>query len=423
MKIQYRSLFPEGTAPLAAGLLVNGITSYAFFIVSNRALGDAAYGHLAVLWVLVYILGPGLFQPLEQEIARATALRRSIGQGSAPILRQVLRIGVAQFLLVAAGLTLAWGFGLAELLGDNASLLLALGLALMMFMFAQCARGVLAGRHEFRIYRTYSAAEGTIRLAAAVGLATLGIATVGAYAFTLALAFAVATLVSVASLRPFVRPGPPASLAQVTPNFAWLLIASVSEAFLLNVGPLALGIVGRELGAELPGLLLNGLIVARVPLFFFQAVRASLLPNLSARVGARDFAGFRGLQLRLVGAVAVVAVVNVLVMVTLGPWLVSVLFGDVLRVVDMGLLAAGAGGFMILVSLSLGLVALGKMRMAALAFLVGVVAFPVAMSAEFEPLLRVEVALLAAIATAMVATAIMLRFQYAHNKRMGIRNN
>ena len=75
------------------GLVINGLSTYGFLVLAHAAIGDEAYGGLAVLWALMYILGPGLFQPLEQEVARATAARGSRGEGSAPVLREAAKVG------------------------------------------------------------------------------------------------------------------------------------------------------------------------------------------------------------------------------------------------------------------------------------------------------------------------------------------
>ena len=99
---------PSGTTAIGYGLLINGVATYGFLIIARRALGDDAYGGLAVLWGLVYILGPGLFQPLEQEIARVTADRASRGLGSAPVLRTASRIGLVELLIVVIAVLVAW---------------------------------------------------------------------------------------------------------------------------------------------------------------------------------------------------------------------------------------------------------------------------------------------------------------------------
>ena len=419
MSLRDRSPLPEGATAIGVGLVVNGIATYAFLIVARRALGDEAYGGLAVLWGLVYILGPGLFQPLEQEIARATANRASREEGSAPVLRQAARIGIVQLILVEAAVIAAWPLGLDGLLDHDIFLLLALLLSLAFFMGAECIRGVLSGRHEFNRYRSYFAAEGIARLVMAGVLALIGIEVVGAYATAIAVAFAVATVVAVGALRPFVKPGPPAPLGEVTPALGWLLVTSLSEAFLLNVGPVALEIVGKDLGEEVPGVFLNGLIISRVPLFFFQAVRAALLPNLARLAGDDDLNGFRDLQLRLVAAVMSVAAVSVAVMALVGPWLVEFLFGDELGSLDMALLSASGGGLMILLSLSLGLVALDHTRLAVIGFVVGVAVFPIALTFANEPFLRVESALVATVSAGAIVTAVLLRYEYAVHARAG----
>jgi O-antigen/teichoic acid export membrane protein len=399
--------------------VVNGLTTYAFLVVARRALGDEAYGGLAVLWGLVYILGPGLFQPLEQEIARATAHRAGRGEGSAPVLRQATRVGSAELALVVLGVLVAWPLGLDGLLDHRLDLLVALVMALAAFMAAECVRGVLSGRHEFRRYSAYFAAEGLGRLVLAGVLAAFGIAVVGAYAVSVAVAFAIATFVGIGRLRPFVKPGPPAPLNELTSALGWLLVASLGEAFMLNVGPVALEIVADDLGEEAPGVFLNGLIISRVPLFFFQAVKAALLPTLARQAGENDLSGFRDIQLRLVSAVVAVASISIVVMAMIGPWLVEALFGDEIGSLDMALLSASGGGLMVMLSLSLGLVALDHTRLAVMGYIVGVAAFPIALTFADEPFLKVETALVAAVVTGSLVTAALLKYEYSLHARAG----
>jgi O-antigen/teichoic acid export membrane protein len=189
-----------------------------------------------------------------------------------------------------------------------------------------------------------------------------------------------------------------------------LLATSLSEAFLLNVGPVAMKVLSDDEAA--PGILLNGLIISRMPLFFFQAVKAALLPNLATLAGEDDLHGFRDLQLRLVGAVTAVAALSVVGMAILGPWLVETLFGDSLSSRDMLLLAASGGGLMIMLSLSLGLVALNHTRLAVIGFFVGVAVFPPALLLATDPFLSVEIALVSAVTAGALVTAALLRYEY-----------
>ncbi|MEM8705318.1 MAG: hypothetical protein AAGE98_02595 [Actinomycetota bacterium] len=414
-----RSPLPDGTPAIALGLAINGLSTYGFLVLARRAVGDEAYGGLAVVWSLVYILGPGLFQPLEQEVARATAARGSRGEGSAPVLRQAARIGGAFLTLVFVGLLVAWPFGLAGMLDDRVDLLVALLLGLAAFAFAELGRGILSGRHLFTEYGRYFAAEGISRMLIAGALTLIGIHVVGAYALTLAAAFVVGTLAASYTVRPFVNPGPPSHLNEITPALGLLLATSISEAFLLNVGPVAVSIIGDELGEEAPGVFLNGLIISRIPLFFFQAVKASLLPALAARAADDDLDGFREVQLRLVGAVAVVAASSTVAIAVIGPWVVEMAFADELGSRDMGLLAASGGGLMLMLSLSLGLVALNHTRLAVVGFLVAVATFPIALQFPDEPFLQVEVGLLAAVTAGAIVTGVLLRLVFARHRAAG----
>lgn len=417
--VRGRSPLPAGTSPIAVGLVVNGLATYAFLVIADRTLGEDLYSSVAVLWSLVYILGPGLFQPLEQEVTRATADRRSRRQGSLPVLHVAGRIGAVAFAAVAVGVIASWPLGLAGLLYHEVWLLAGLLLSLAAFAGAQLVRGILSGRHLFNQYGSYFAAEGLSRLCFVAGLAIVGVQSVGAYAAAMAAAFATAALVASRTVRPFARPGPPYQVSELTPKLGLLLAASVSEAFLLNVGPVALRIVGDDLPDAAPGVFFNGLIISRVPLFFFQAVKASLLPNLASLAGRGDLKGFRNLQIRLSGAVTAAAVTAAAGGWLIGPWVVRVMFGSEIGARDMLLLAASGGGLMVMLSLSLGLVALDRIGQAAAGHLVGVLVFPIVMQVSAEPFLRVEMALLSSVAAGALATALLLRRQYAQHAAAG----
>ena len=178
------------------------------------------------------------------------------------------------------------------MLDDRPDLLAALLLGLAVFAFAELGRGILSGRHLFTEYGRYFAAEGISRMLIAGALVIVGIEMVGAYAITLAAAFLLGTLAAGFTVRPFVNPGPPSHLNELS-ALGLLLATSISEAFLLNVGPVALAIIGDELGEEAPGVFLNGLIISRIPLFFFQAVKARsfrrslLVPPTTISTGSR----------------------------------------------------------------------------------------------------------------------------------------
>ena len=99
-----RNPLPTGTAAVALGLIVAGLSAYGFLFVADKALSDSAYSPLGVLWSLVFLAGPGLFLPLEQEISRALAARRARGEGGLPVVRRAATIGVGLGLAVLVAL-------------------------------------------------------------------------------------------------------------------------------------------------------------------------------------------------------------------------------------------------------------------------------------------------------------------------------
>src|SRR5438105_14888687 len=84
---------PRGTLEVGVGLVLAGVTTYAYLTIAKAALGSDAYGPLGVLWALVFTAGPGFFLPIEQEVSRALAARRSRGEGSGPLLRRAAALG------------------------------------------------------------------------------------------------------------------------------------------------------------------------------------------------------------------------------------------------------------------------------------------------------------------------------------------
>ena len=86
---------PEGTYAVGLGLIVSGITAYAFQILSFRGLSETDYTALNGLWIFVFVVAPGFFLPLEQEVSRAVADRRARDVGGGPVVRKAAIAGIA----------------------------------------------------------------------------------------------------------------------------------------------------------------------------------------------------------------------------------------------------------------------------------------------------------------------------------------
>jgi hypothetical protein len=96
---------PTGSLTIGSGLLVGGLSIYVFFRLGQEALGQDGFKPIVSLWFVMYALVPGFFLPLEQEVSRAVAHRRALGDGARPVLRKVAP--------VAAGITVALVAGVA----------------------------------------------------------------------------------------------------------------------------------------------------------------------------------------------------------------------------------------------------------------------------------------------------------------------
>src|SRR5262245_17686322 len=87
------SPLPEGTYAIGAGLIIAGLSAYGFQILSARQLTDSGYAALNGLWAMVFVVAPGFFQPLEQEVSRALAHRRALGIGGGPLVKRAALLG------------------------------------------------------------------------------------------------------------------------------------------------------------------------------------------------------------------------------------------------------------------------------------------------------------------------------------------
>jgi O-antigen/teichoic acid export membrane protein len=180
----------------------------------------------------------------------------------------------------------------------------------------------------------------------------------------------------------------------------------------MNAGPIAMELLAGARQEDEAGRFLAGLVVARVPLFLFQAVQASLLPRLSQLASEGRADEFRSGLARLVGLVAGIAVLGGIVAFVAGPTVVHLLFGGDFQLPHrtMGLLGLGSGAFMVASLLAQASIALDGHRPMALAWGVGIVALGVTMATVSSDLfLRVELGGVAGGLGALVAQALVLR--------------
>ena len=100
-----------------------GTTSYIFLVVAGRALGSEEFATLSVLWAMFFLVAPGVFIPVEQEVSRALSGRLARGVGTGPVIRRAALLG-GVLLAVLIAVTLAVSVPLVDHLFDGEVLLL-----------------------------------------------------------------------------------------------------------------------------------------------------------------------------------------------------------------------------------------------------------------------------------------------------------
>jgi O-antigen/teichoic acid export membrane protein len=400
---------PTGTFAVGVGLVVAGLTTYLFLIVANASLPSKGAAPLTAIWGVVFFAGPGFFLPLEQEVSRAIAIRRAQGLGSGPLIERAAMLGgmLAGFVLLV---TLAMSPLIVKHLFDGQWLLLvALLVAVVAFFLGHLVRGVISGSGLFWSYSLFIGSEGVIRLVICLCLAAAGAKTAGGYGVALALAPLSAFFIVARGQRAVLEPGPAAPWSELSQSLGALLAGSVLAQGLANASLIVVKPLARADQQADVKRLFNGVIVARLPLFLFQAVQAALLPKLAALSGARRYHDFRRQLSRLVEAVVGIGILGTLGGFVVGPFVVKVLFDAELGHVDMALLAGGTACYIVAMSLAQALIAIeGQARMA-LGWLFGALAFLAVLVVDHDLLLRVELSALVGSAVAAGSmTALLL---------------
>ena len=400
---------PRGTVVIGGGLVINGLCAYAFITIVARTLGPDAYNPIGLLWAIGFLLGPGLFQPLEQEVARIIASRGAAGLGTIPVVRRAAAIGLAISLVLVACSLLASRWLIDELFDGEVLLLVGMLMLVIGFGAGHLARGLLAGTNRFGGYSRYLLGDGGSRLAIVAVMVLIGVRSSGPFGIAHGLAPILGILIALAPERRLFTDGEPVAWRELSRAMGSLLAASLATAFLLNVSPLAVQILADDQQGDAAGIFLNALLIARVPLFFFQAVQASLLPRLSALAGAGKYDEMWHELRHLLALVVAAGGLAVVGFGLLGPFVVETAFGSGFAVSsrDMALLAVSSAGLMVALTFAQALIACRAQGRMALSWAAGVATFPIAVSFGSDLFLRVEVALIVSVVVSAILMALM----------------
>jgi O-antigen/teichoic acid export membrane protein len=405
--------------------VVSGITSYGFQILAFRALPKPEYAALNGLWVIAFVLAPGFFLPLEQEVGRAIAHRRSQGVGGGPVVKRAAAAGallcgalIAFVLLAEAVLHLVTDEGLADAMFNSKAVLLpCLLIALATYAVQHLTRGTLSGNGRFGPYGMILAAEGLFRIVPALVLYAAGIDNLFLYGLVFALPPVFASATALVRQRGLLEPGPEAPWSELSTNLGWLFGGSVFAQLLSYAPVMGILVLAGPGEGDVAADFIVGFFLARIPILLFQAVQAALLPKLAGLIGSGRHDDFRSGLRKLLVIVISIGAIGVVAGYILGPTAGEILFGDkfTLGARDLALLAAGSGLFILALTLAQALIALMGHSRATYAWVAGNVAFwAIAIFAAQDLFLRVELGFVGGSGIAALAMAGFLVLRVRH---------
>jgi O-antigen/teichoic acid export membrane protein len=325
--------------------------------------------------------------------------------------------------LTVAG-TLATGDWITrELLGGSWALLWCFEGSVLAYAVTFIARGVLSGLGDFKDFGRLVAAESAIRLILGAVFALLGARSATAFGVAILLAPLLSTaIVTRAGGRIRLLVGPAVRWTDLTSALSWLVLGSLLAQFLANAGPLAVQLLASETQQGQAGRFLSALVIARLVLYLFQAVQATLLPNIADLLAAGRTAELHGALRRLTIVCAALIVVTTAGALALGPLAVRVLFGAdfVVSHQTMTLLAGASGIYVLASALSAAAIAASGHRLSSLSWLTGCLAFVAGVAVVDDLFLRVELGyLLGSSATALVLLVSLPRHLRRHQLQAG----
>jgi O-antigen/teichoic acid export membrane protein len=405
-----RIALPEGTVTVGIGLFIAGISAYIFFKIGQQALGQDGFKPIVAMWFIAFALAPGFFLPIEQEVSRAIAHRRALGQGGLPVIKRIAPLAIIILLTLVVVIAVFSSSISANMFEGYGIVTFCLVLTLVSYAPMHLARGICSGTGRFGAYGIIIGADGAVRVIGCAVLWLAGVTHVGPYAFMIGFSPIVGVIAVGLAGKLRVDDGPEATWSEVTPNLGWLLMGSLFAAALVNAGPITVDILGSSEPAEVVTRFGNAVIFARIPLFLFQAVQAALLPRLAKLAAQRNLSefsrGFRQLMILVCG----VGVVGTIGAFLVGPQVLDLVYQGGIDRRTMTLLALASAMYMVGLATAQAVIALRGHAIVALGWFASFSGFVlIAWLSSNDLYLRVELALVGSSMIAIVVFGAVLR--------------
>ena len=358
----------------------------------------------------MFLLVVVLFRPLEQTTSRAVADRLARGDRARGVMRSVLALylGIVAVLIVVVAA--AWApITNGIFLGDDV-LTGALVAGVAGYGLAYVLRGLLSGSGWFEGYGLLLLADSGIRLLAAAPLVAVASSDVAAVAVAVAGigGAVIPAFVGRKRLRALVE-RPEGSRFHMRGALAFaapVTVIAAADQVLINGGPILVVLGGGS--AKTAGIVFAATMLVRVPVYLFQGLAASLLPNLT-RLSAHDDVLFRRGVIRTAAVLFGLGVGAIVGAAVVGPAALGILYGDEFSAerLDLTLLGVGVAFYLVAATVSQALLALAAVRSAAAAWSASAIVFLLLYFAlQGGELFRISAAL--AVATALGAISLVV---------------
>ena len=404
-------------APVGGGLTLVGASAYAVLGLAGHALTPRDYAALGSLYLLITILGPGIFVAVEQQANREVSGRLALGRDIAPVLRATVSVCAVLAAVIAVGVLACAPVLVSRVFADSWALVAATVVAVLGTGAAYLMRGIFAGQRRYHWYGASLAAEGLARLLPCVALVLLGWASLARFGLFFGLGCGVAAVVSWFGLRGHrLRPAgvraapdnPSPPIGRLAASIGFLACASGLSLLVANLAPVVLTsrVGATPDAARLAASFVSLFVLVRIPIFLFGPVQAFLLPGLTSAAERGDAPGVRERVRTALCAVAVVGLPGVLAAWLVGPWASTVLFNAPVALPGLvaGLLGVSTVAMMAAQVLQPALVALGRNRAVTTAWVLSSAVF---LGLLFAPIHPLPAAVAAQLVAPLLVTGLM----------------
>ena len=369
----------SGAWLLSGATLASGVLAYAFHILAARTLGADGYGRIAVLWGAMFLVAIVLFRPIEQTASRTIANRIARGWETRSVVASATVVALALLAVATVVMLALWEPITSGLFDGDGTLTLMLVAGVVTYGLSYVVRGLLGGVRWFAGYGLNLVFDGAARLLVALPLlvvASTGLA--GAAMVAAGLAGAAIPLWvgrrRLAVLRdhgPGERFRPASTLAFAAPA----AVIAGADQIVVNGSPVLVVLAGGT--AATAGVVFAATMLVRIPVYVFQGVAASILPNLTRLHATDDTAAFRAAVWRTVGILIGIAGLMAVGAMAVGPPALRIVYGEDFAAgrAALGLLGVGVGLYLAASTISQALLAQDRGAAAALAWAVAAVLF------------------------------------------------